>query len=225
MTTTHTAAFFRVEGTLLKRGTTSMTAWFAANAQGTRERAFRLGHVALAATGFALLRQNERTLANRMAWASLRGMSEDRLHVLSEEYVDEHVLPNLLQSGLELIKKARRDGHRVVLISESIDLIMQPLAESLRGVDEVVCNRLELRDGETTGRLQEPVVGGHEAGPWIRAYAEQHNIDLSGSIAYGCHGPDLLLLAAVGQPCAVNPDFTLRRAATASRWPVLDYAA
>jgi phosphoserine phosphatase len=33
----------------------------------------------------------------------------------------------------------------------------------------------------------------------------------------------MLLLAAVGNPCAVNPDFTLRRAARDARWPIVDY--
>lgn len=220
-----TAAFFRVEGTLLKRTPAATAAWFSANAKGGRERVFRLGHAAVAAAGFGLLRQNDRALANRLAWAALRGMSEDRLAVLAEEYVDEHVIPNILDSGLELVSRARREGHRIVLISESLDLIAQPLAEHVRRVDDIICNTLELRDGETTGRLNDPVIGGHELGTWVTAYADEHKIDLSGSVAYGCHGPDLLLLSSVGNPCAVNADFTLRRAATAASWPLLDYAA
>lgn len=223
--TAPTAAFFRVEGVLLKRGVPAATAWFAANAQGTRERAFRLGHAAVAAAGFGLLRQNDRGLANRIAWAALRGMSEDRLHVLADEYAEDHLRPNLLDSGLELVKRARREGHRIVLVSESIDLLVHPIAEAVRRVDDVVCNRLEMRDGETTGRLADPVVGGHESGEWARRYAAEHGVDLSRSVAYGCHGPDMLLLSSVGRPCAVNADFTLRRAAIAAEWPLLDYAA
>lgn len=220
-----TAAFFRVEGTLLRRGTLAATAYFAANGSGVRERALRLGHVAVAAAGFGLLGQNDRSLANRISWASLRGMSEDRLHVLAEEYVSEQVVPNVLESGLELVKRARREGHRIVLISESIDLLVEPLREHVRGVDRVVCNRLELRDGETTGRLAEPVVGGHDVGRQVAEYAALEGIDLARSLAYGCHAPDMLLLAAVGRPCAVNPDYTLRRAAVDARWPVMDFAA
>lgn len=223
--TQSTAAFFRVEGALLKRGTLATAAYFAANGQGFRERAARLGHVALAAAGFGLLGQNDRSLANRVTWAALRGMSDDRLAVLAEEYVDEQAVPALLDSGLELISRARRAGHRIVLVSESIDRIIKPIAEHVRGVDDVVCNSLEVVDGETTGRLEAPIVGGHDGGRWIRAYAAEHEIELARSVAYGCHGPDLLLLAAVGEACAVNPDYTLRRAASEAHWPVLDYVA
>ena len=73
------------------------------------------------------------------------------------------------------------------------------------------------------GKLLDPVIGGHEMGRWVREYAVTHDIDLAGSVAYAAHGPDLLLLAAVGQPCAVNPDFTLRGAARDADWPVLEY--
>lgn len=220
-----TAAFFRVEGTLLKRGTLAAAGYFAANGQGFRERATRLGHLAIAAAGFGLLGQNDRALANRVTWAALRGMSDDRLFVLAQEYVDEHAIPNVLDSGLELIARARKAGHKIVLVSESLDLIVTPVAEHVRRIDDVVCNSLEIIDGETTGRLNDPIVGGHDGGRWIRAYAAENGIDLDHSVAYGCHGPDLLMLAAVGEPCAVNPDYTLRRAAIESKWAIMDYAA
>ncbi len=77
-----TAAFFRAEGVLLKRGPISAAAWLAANGKGLRERAFRLGQLAVAAPLAGLLSQNDRTLSSRLAWAACRGMSEDRLAVL-----------------------------------------------------------------------------------------------------------------------------------------------
>jgi phosphoserine phosphatase len=57
----------------------------------------------------------------------------------------------------------------------------------------------------------------------VRRYAQEHAIDLTRSLAYAAHGPDLLLMTAVGSACAVNPDFTLRRAARQADWPILDY--
>lgn len=222
---TTTAAFFRVEGVLTRRGALAAAAYLAANGQGFRERAFRLGQLALAGPAVALLRQNDRTLTNRMAWAACRGMSADRLAVLGEEFYEDYVSDKLLDSGLELVQRARRAGHRIVLVSEGVEAVVGPLARAVRGVDDFFCNRLEVVDGETTGRLTDPVFGGHDAGAWVRAYAEEHGVDLARSVAYAAKGPDLLLLAAVGEPCAVNADYTLRRAATEARWARLDYAA
>jgi len=108
-------------------------------------------------------------------------------------------------------RQARKQGHRVVLISEGIEQVVEPLARAAKA-DDYVCNRLEFVDGETTGKLLEPVIGGHELGRWVRRYAAEHDLDLTNSVTYTAHGPDLLLLAAVGQPCAVNPDFDSFRA-------------
>ena len=217
------AVFARVEGVLLAKGVRSAAAYFAANAAGLRERALRLGHVALTAPAYEWLGQTDRVLANRLAYLSLRNLSEDRIAELSEEYWSTILRKQILNDGVELLRRAHREGKRVVLIADSLEQILQPLAAELDCVDDYVCNRLEIRNGFATGRLLDPVIGGHDSGVWLTQYAQEHSVGLSSSIAYASHGPDMLMLSAVGRPCAVNPDFTLRRAAQQARWPVLDY--
>lgn len=226
MTDKSTAAFFRAEGVLISRGVVHAATWMAAQRAGLRERAIRFGQAALAAPVFGLLGQNDRSLGNRVAHLAYRDMTEDRVAVLAEEYVDDILDGQILDSGLELIRKARKAGHRVVVLSEGISEIMQGVVDKhLRGVDELVCNRLEYKDHKATGKLLEPVIGGYEGGRWVAEYAAEHGIDLDGSVAYAGHGPDLLLLSSVGTPCVVNPDFTLRKAAKEADWPVVDYSA
>jgi phosphoserine phosphatase len=223
MSTVKTAAFFRAEGTLLGRGVLAATAYLAANAQKFGERALRLGVVALSAPLHSLLGQNDRTLGNRIAYLAFRGMSEDRLAELGEEYANDILKEKILDQGLELIKRARGEGHRIVLMSDNVSAIMEPLMPHLPAIDELVCNHLEFADGEATGKLVDPVIGGHGDGRWVADYAARNGIDLRGSVAYGSHGTDLLLLAAVGKPCAVNPDFTLRRGAREADWPIIEF--
>jgi alcohol-forming fatty acyl-CoA reductase len=225
MQATETAAFFRVEATLIERGACSAAAYMAANGAGLTERAMRLGQVALTAPLYSLLGQSDRVLANRLAYVSLRNMSEDRVAELADEYWRDVLRSRLLQSGLDLVRDARRAGHRIVLISDSLVQVVEPLAAHLQHVDDYVCNRLEFRDGYATGKLQSPVVGGHDSAAWVRRYAQEHAIDLGRSLVYAAHGPDLLLMSVVGSACAVNPDFTLRRAARQADWPILDYDA
>ncbi len=223
MKPTKTAAFFRAEGTLVNPGVLSASAYAAANAKEFGERLFRLGQVALAAPVYSILGQNDRTLANRVAHLAFRNMSEDRVAVIGQEYYDDVLKSKVLESGVELMKRARDEGQLVVLLSEGLEHIMRPLTDELNCVDHLVCNRLEFRSGSATGKLLDPVVGGHDGGRWVRHFAEEQAIDLSQSVAYAAHGPDLLLLAAVGNPCAVNPDYTLRRAAKEADWPVVEY--
>jgi HAD superfamily phosphoserine phosphatase-like hydrolase len=219
---TRTAAFFRVEGTLVDRGALASAAYLASNGQGFAERALRLGALALGAPLLSFLRQADGTRAVRAAYAACRHMTEDRICELSDEYYEDLLSDRIYDRGLELVKTARKQGHRIVLLSEGIEAVVGRIAEKVKA-DELICNHLEFVNGETTGKLLNPVVGGHEMGVWVREYAAEHEIDLSASVAYAAHGPDLLLLAAVGQPCAVNPDFTLRGAARDADWPVLEY--
>ena len=217
-----TAAFFRVEGTLVDRGALAASAYFAGNAQGFAERAFRLSALALGTPLYGYLAQNDRTLATRAAYVTLRRMSEDRIVELADEYYVEVLKERIYDRGRELIKKARKEGHRIVLISESIEPIVARLASEL-SADAFISNRLEFDNGEATGKLLEPVIGGHDAGGWVKRWAHENGVSLERSLAYAAHGADLLLLSAVGQPCAVNPDFALRGAARDADWPVLEY--
>jgi phosphoserine phosphatase len=223
MTETRSAAFFRIEGTLVSQGACTAAAYLAANAAGFAERAFKLGQVALTAPLYSLLGQSDRVLANRLAYLPLRNMSEDRIAELASEYFDGFVRDRVLHGGVELMREARRKGQRVVLISDGLREVVELIVAHLRHVDDYICNRLEMRDGYTTGKLLEPVVGGHDSAAWVRRYAAEHALDLGASVVYAAHGPDLLLMSAVGAACAVNPDFTLRRAARQADWPIVDY--
>ena len=220
-TSTQPAAFFRVEGVLVSRPAIAAAAWFSVNAQKMGERLARLGSLALA-TPLALAGElRSGSTAARMAWSSVRGMSEDRLLSLAEEYFETYVEKDIEESGKRLLSEARRQGFRPILISDNIDLLVAPLAEQLE-VSDVICNRLEIRNGRCTGRLEDPVIGGNVAGPFARAFAAEEGIDLLASRAYGASGADALLLSAIGEPCAVNPDRQLRRLAKDHGWVVVN---
>jgi phosphoserine phosphatase len=211
-----------VEGVLVDRGALAASAYFASNAQGFAERAFRVASLALGAPVYGYLSQNDRTLATRAAYVTLRHMSEDRIAELADEYYADILKDRIFERGRDLIKQAKKDGHRVVLLSEGIGEVVSRLREEL-GADVILCNRMEYERGEATGKLLEPIIGGHDAGKWVKRYAQDQGIDLSHSTAYAAYGADLLLLSAVGRPCAVNADFALRAAARDADWPVLEY--
>ncbi|MCO4745436.1 MAG: haloacid dehalogenase-like hydrolase [Proteobacteria bacterium] len=212
------AAFVRVEGVLLGRPTLATAAWLAANAQRVRERFARLGATALALP-FAL--GADKGAANRLGWAALRGVSEDRIAVLGEEYAEQYLLENLRETGLELVSQARRRHDRLVLVSDNIGPVVQRVADQI-SADELLCNQLEFNASGATGRLREPRVSSHLSGQGLRSYAATHGIDLARSAAYGSSAADSLLLSAVGLPCAAHPDRALRRVARDYDWPIVE---
>ena len=152
-----TPVFWRVEGSLLNLSTVRPVAFFAWNAQSFAERWIRRGAVFVQALLRPLLYAANRVFATRVGNAVLRDISRDRLDLLGEEYFQYHMQPKLKPAGVQALREARASGQRVVLVSQGLDHIMRPLARYL-GVEELICNGLEFRDGYATGRLLEPVI-------------------------------------------------------------------
>ncbi len=158
--------YWRVEGSLLEVGALRPVGFFTWNAQSFAERWARRAGMA----GMALLRPfayaANRTFATRFLHTLLRGVSQDRLDLLGEEYFQYVLRPQLRREAAEKLLEAVRRGERVVLVGQLLDHILRPLANHF-GIESFVCNRLEFRDGHATGRLLDPVVRPRGPFAWL----------------------------------------------------------
>src|SRR6202047_2146584 len=158
--------FWRVEGSLLEVGAMRLVGFFTWNAQSFSERwARRLGMAAMAVTRpFAYAAS--RTFATRLLHTLLRGVSQDRLDLLGEEYFQYVLKPHLRREAVEKLLVAVRSGEQVVLVGQLLNHIMRPLANHF-GIESFISNRLEFRDGYSTCRLLTPVVRPRGPLAWI----------------------------------------------------------
>jgi thioester reductase-like protein/phosphoserine phosphatase len=156
-TAKHPPVFWRVEGSLVNLRTVRLFAFFAWNAQTFAERWTRLGGLALLALLRLLLSIASRRAATRLLHTVLRGVSQDRLDLLGEEYFEYVIKPRLRREGVEKLKQSMASNGRVVLVGQGLEHVIRPLASFL-GVKQFLANRLEFRDGLATGRLLEPVI-------------------------------------------------------------------
>ena len=83
----------------------------------------------------------------------LAGMRTDVLRLEGERFA-AYVLPGLLRNeALQRLEWHKRQGHRCVAISASLDIYVRPWAEKT-GLDDVIATHLESReDGTVTGKL------------------------------------------------------------------------
>lgn len=149
--------YWRVEGSLLNLSTVRPIAFFTWNAQSFLERWVRRGLVLLMALLRPLLYAADRKFATRVVHTVLRGVSRDRLDLLGQEYFQYRMMPQLKDAGVANLRSAMESGARVVLVSQGLEHVMRPLARHL-GVELLLANRLEFRDGIATGRLLDPVL-------------------------------------------------------------------
>ncbi|HEY4742789.1 MAG TPA: SDR family oxidoreductase [Candidatus Acidoferrales bacterium] len=149
--------YWRVEGSLLNLTAVRPVGFFAWNAQSFLERWARRGTMGVLAVARPIFYATHRVGATRLLHTVLRGVSRDRLELLGQEYFEYVFKPRLKPAGVAKLNEAIAGGERIVLVSQGLDHIMGPLAEYL-GVESLIANRLEFRDGMATGRLLDPVI-------------------------------------------------------------------
>jgi HAD superfamily hydrolase (TIGR01490 family) len=215
------AAFYDVDGTLIRINVVHAFAFYAARQPSLVRSARTTLTTAASLPLFWAADKLSRKWFNELFYTNYTGYSEDRLITLAEELFEEVIKPNVYPRAPALVAESRRAGVRQVLLSGALDFTMRPLARYL-GVDDLIANRLEFRDGYATGKLAKPFVGGATKPMLMRDFAGKHGIDLARSWAYSDSYSDLTMLAVVGRPTACNPDRRLKAVARSYDWPVLD---
>src|SRR6202790_2362074 len=164
--TANPVTYWRVEGSLLEVGAMRAVGFFTWNSQSFSERwARRLGMAGLAfSRPFAYAAS--RTFATRLLHTLLRGVTQDRLDLLGEEYFHYVLKPQLRHESVEKLLEVLRSGEQIVLVSQLLDHVLRPLANHF-GIESFVSNRLEFREGHATGRLLLPVVRPRGPFAWL----------------------------------------------------------
>lgn len=215
------ASYFDVDGTLCKSNLFDSLLFYVLNQQNPIAGAGRIARTIASVPALFAAEQVDRGTFNDLLFRGYQGISEDRLLDLADEAFDNVMRPTLFKGALDLVARAKKAGHRVVLLSGSPDFLLQRMAR-LCDADDVIGNRLQIKDGRATGKLLPPIVAGPEKARIIKEHAKQHGFELEECAAYSDSMSDVPMLSVVGRPAAVNPDFRLRMLAKTHRWPILD---
>jgi fatty acyl-CoA reductase len=161
-----TSTYWRVEGSLLELSALRQVGFFTWNAQSFAERWRRRLGMGLMTILRPVAYLSGRTLATRLLYTLLRGVTRDRLDLLGEEYFEYYLKPRLRKEAVDSVRRLVADGQSMVLVGQSLDHVIRPLAQFL-GVNHFVANRMEFRDGVATGRLLIPIVRPRGPFAWI----------------------------------------------------------
>lgn len=134
-------------------------------------------------------------------------------------WVRDTVMPHVSPRAREALARCRAEGYRCALLTSSTSFIAEPVARA-EGIDDVICSRLEARDGVFTGALVEPFCYGHGKVVTAERWARAEGVDLASSVFYTDSIADLPMLDRVGARVVVNPDPRLRYTAWRRGWPV-----
>ncbi|MDR2704005.1 MAG: HAD-IB family hydrolase [Cellulomonadaceae bacterium] len=130
--------------------------------------------------------------------------------------------PQVYKEAMQLIAEHHELGHDVVIISASVDELVEPIARLL-GADHYVATKMSIEDGKYTGEISFYAYGEAKAEA-IRDLAQEYDYDLAHSYAYSDSVTDTPMLDAVGYGTVVNPDRALRKLAVEHGWNQLTFA-
>jgi HAD superfamily hydrolase (TIGR01490 family) len=164
------------------------------------------------------LERRSRADFQRSFYREYDGLDVERMRALGREALDAVTLRRTYPEGMRRIREHKRAGHRVLLLTGALDVVVEPLAELLE-VD-VDCAHLLERDGLLTGDLSSPPPAGEARATLLEEFAAREGLDLSKSFAYADSLSDLPMLERVDVPVVVNPDARLSRVATQRGWRV-----
>jgi HAD superfamily hydrolase (TIGR01490 family) len=211
------AAIFDVDGTLL--GGASMEVrflqylWRYGELRVSDITRLAAGIFRTAAQGHSVLRANKAYLYNKPL---------DHFRRLAQDCFDQHIRPHLLPKAVARVRWHQQQGHSVVLVSGTLDLLLEPLQQYLNA-----CSRIGTKIETDGAALLGTIAGEH---PYAKAKVttmlalnQCRQFDLAKSFAYGNHFTDRFLLSVVGHPVATNPDHRLRTFAAKHGWMIEEF--
>lgn len=140
----------------------------------------------------------------------------------SERLFEEVMRPRMFAGAVDRIRAHQQRGERVVLVTGSLDFVMEPLAEYTKA-DDLIALSMKEDDGRLTGETEGPPIGDEAKARIVRDYAERRGLDLARCYAYADSSSDEPMLNVVGHAVAVNPGGKLKKAAEAGGWEVVHW--
>jgi phosphatidylglycerophosphatase C len=186
-------AAFDFDGTITDRDST--TAFFRAELRGRLLPAVLRAAPVLA--GYPLGLVARQRLKEALLVPLLGGRDERHVRAHAAAWAARSLPGMVRPAALERLRWHQAQGHRVVLVSAAIELLLTPWALAT-GVDDVLATRLEVRDGRLTGRISGLNCYGPEKVSRLRALVgDLDDVEL---YAYGDSRGDRELLAAAQHP-------------------------
>jgi HAD superfamily hydrolase (TIGR01490 family) len=141
----------------------------------------------------------------------------------ADNFYKTYLKPHLAPGILTRVRFHKKEGHLLVLISGSVRYLLEPVVKDLE-FDHLLCTDLEVdQNGLMTGKPADLVCVDHNKKVLTLKLAQQLELDLQKSYAYGNHHSDLPLLETVGNPHVVEPNSILEKIAHQRSWPILGY--
>lgn len=208
-------AVFDLENTLIASNVVASYSWLATRYLDPAQRARFVARTLREAPRLLALDRRDRSDFLRYFYRRFEGAPVDRLGADAREMLSDLLMAKSFPDGIRRIRQHRRVGHRTLLITGALDLVVAPLRPLF---DDIIAAEMGADGGVYDGRLVSAPPTGEARYQMLADYAAGRGLDLRQSVAYADGTSDLPMLEAVGFPVAVNPETKLASLARRRGW-------
>ena len=160
----------------------------------------------------------------RFALEPLTRLTIRRLDAIVAAFVDEVIESHIYGRSQALLDWHRNQGDRLVLISATLELLVQPIGQRLGfAPEDILAVQLARKNGYYTGEIVGQPSYGEGKVKRFRSWCQDQGV--TGEHWHSCFYSDSIydapLLGTVDEPVVVNPDAALARLAQQRHWPVV----
>ena len=163
-------------------------------------RIFRLWNLPWYIALYACGKVNNSDLKQKFLSAFLGGVERQQISTWTNVFLDKLLQSGIRKEALIALKKHRKNGDHLVLLSASLDIYVRELGSRL-GFDETICTNVEWSNGKLTGRLSSKNCHGREK---ISRLLSRYRFETTSFIAYADDISDVPLLSMVDKGALIN---------------------
>jgi HAD superfamily hydrolase (TIGR01490 family) len=217
------AAYFDVDGTLAKSNIVDPLLFIKKQVMSSFHYTVWKATLPFRFIYWTVLDKISREKSTASIYRQYKGISVDTVSNLKIRCYQDHYKHQLFSHAFNTVCALREQEVRIVLVSGSLDIFLQPLAEELGA--ELISSRLTIKNGKYTGEIEGNIVSGKQKSLLINEHAEKNRFDLKNCASFGDSGDDIPMLCSVGYPTAVNPDKKLRLWAEKNNWTIFNWSS
>lgn len=213
------AAYFDVDGTLTKSNIVEPLLYIKKRLMPPFKYKLWAAVLPIRFIYWTILDRINREMSTASIYRQYKGISVEDMSTLQGQCYQEKYKKKLFLKALEAVNSFREQGIRIVLVSGSLAVFLQPLAEELGA--ELIASQLETKEGIYTGAVAGLTVSGKRKAKLISEHAHKNQLDLNNCASFGNSTDDIPMLCSVKYPVAVNPDRGLISFAQKNNWDSL----
>lgn len=170
-------------------------------------------------TSYHLFKMPLKTLHETVFVTLLKGREVATFEDEVEPFLDAYFEKMLFEPAVSRLKKAQEEGHEILLLSNSPQFLVGPIAERL-GITQWSSTYYEIDHEKKISQIS-LLMEGHCKAELLSKHAIEKNIPIIQVTAYSDSYDDIEFLKSAGKAVGVNPDRRLRRLCLQNGWEII----